>query len=396
MKVLMCSVRAPWPPTGGVDLRGWQILNLLQDWAQVGLFALAGEGSAPPGFDQAWWRVTGSGAQPLDRAGWLRQEALLPSDGYYDERSAAELRKLLEEFQPDVVVLDQLWMHSYEKVIRPYGCRLVLNAHNVEGILARQLADHETSPPARLQRRVFAARVGKVEAELSNRTDQVWVCSEEDAGRFRDDYGVRTPIRVIPNALDLARYATAGNPPKELHGLRGPSFLFTGLFHYPPNGNAADFLIRKLFPKLAQAYPEGRLLLVGANPTLQMLRAAEQDSRIIVTGRVPDTIPYLQHSSMMLVPLFEGGGTRFKIIEAFAAHLPVVSSATGVEGLGLTPGEHFLLAHEPDEFLNAIDELIHDPERRLGIVRSAADHVERFSWQAVVQSVGRALEQLKP
>jgi polysaccharide biosynthesis protein PslH len=396
MKVLMCSVRAPWPPMGGVDLRGWQMLNLLREWAQVCLFALTGERSAPPQFDPAWWRITGSAAQPLDQSGWLKQEVLVPSDGYYDERSVAELRKLLEEFEPDVVVLDQLWMHSYEKVIRPYGSRLVLNAHNVEAALAHQLADHESYPPARLQRRLYAARTRKLEAELSNRMDQIWVCSEGDRRRFREDYGVRAPVEVIPNAIDLARYATAVDRTKELNGLRGPFFLFTGVFSYPPNGNAADCLIRKLFPKLAQAYPEGRLLLVGAHPTRQMLRAAEQDSRILVAGRVPDTIPYLQHSSMMLVPLWEGGGTRFKIIEAFAAHLPVVSSATGVEGLGLTPGEHFLLAQEPEEFLNAIDELIHHPERRLGIVRSAANLVERFSWQAVGQSVGRVLEELKP
>jgi glycosyltransferase involved in cell wall biosynthesis len=330
----------------------------------------------------------------LDQAGWLKQEGLLPSDGYYDERSAAVLRKLLEEFQPDAVVLDQLWMHGYEKAIRPYGCRLVLNAHNVEGILARQLADRETSPPARLMRRVFAARVGKLEAELSHRMDQVWVCSEEDAGRLRDDYGVHARVRVIPNAVDLARYATAGNPPKELQGIRGPFFLFTGLFHYRPNANAADFLIRRLFPSLARAYPEGRLLLVGANPLPQMLRAAEQDSRIIVTGQVPDTLPYLQNCAVMLAPLFDGGGTRFKIIEAFASHLPVVSSAKGAEGLGAEADRHFLSAEDPQEFLDAIAALLNNPDRRRAMVGSAADFVQRFSWDTARKSAGDVLAEL--
>jgi glycosyltransferase involved in cell wall biosynthesis len=97
---------------------------------------------------------------------------------------------------------------------------------------------------------------------------------------------------------------------------------------------------------------------------------------------------------MMLAPIFEGGGTRFKIIEAFAARLPVVSSATGVEGLGVTAGEHFLLAHEPGEFVNAIGELVNTQERRCALIQSAADFVERFSWDAARQSIGRALDEL--
>jgi glycosyltransferase involved in cell wall biosynthesis len=322
----------------------------------------------------------------------LKHDSSVPSDAYYDERSAAELSKILEEFAPDVVVLDQLWIHSYERVIRSCGARVVLNTHNVEAALARQMADHESHPPARLQRRVFAARVGKLEAELSNRVDQIWVCSEEDGTRFRDDYGVSAPVHVIPNAIDLERYATATDRPKELNGL---TFLFTGEFRYPPNRNAADFLIRRLFPKLADAYPEGRLLLVGANPTPSMLAAAEQDERIVVTGRVLDTLPYLQYSSMMLTPLFEGGGTRFKIIEAFAARLPVISSATGVEGLGLTDGEHFFRAEEPDAFLKAIGELLTDEDRRRAMVQSGAHFVERFSWNTVRQAVDRALRELE-
>jgi glycosyltransferase involved in cell wall biosynthesis len=395
MKALVCSVNAPWPPMSGVDLRTWQILNLLEDWAQVGLFALAGERSAPLGIRAAPWCVTGSAGEPFDQASWLRREAGLPSDAYYDERSAAELGTLLDKFTPDFVVLDQLWTHSYEKVIRRYGCRMVLNAHNVEAALARQMAARETYPPARLQRRLFAARVAKLEAELSNRMDQIWVCSEQDRSRFRDDYGVRAPVHVVPNAVDLRRYAIVAERPNELNGLVGPSFLFPGEFRYPPNRNAADFLIHQLFPKLAEAYPEGRLLLAGANPTPQMLAAAEQDRRIVVTGRVPDTIPYLQHCSMMLVPLFEGGGTRFKIIEAFASHLPVVSSMVGVEGLDLTPDKHFLLADEPSAFLTAIGALLTSLDRRQALVRSAADLVERFSWNSAGQLVGRALREFE-
>jgi glycosyltransferase involved in cell wall biosynthesis len=396
MKALVCCVQAPWPPMSGADLRCWQTLQLLRECAQVGLFALAGNAQSPPGLKMAVWCVSSSAEKPLDQAGWMKRDGGLPSDAYYDERSVATLRRLLEEFAPDVVVLDGLWMHGYEKIARSCGARLILNAHNVEAAVARELAEHEMHPPSRLQRRVFATRVARLETELANRMDQIWVCSPEDRQQFLEPSAMRTPIYIVPNAIEVERYRGAAvNCPVEWEGLEGPFFLFTGTFNYAPNQRAADFLIRKVFPDLSQAYLESRLVLVGSNPTPQMLAAAGEDQRIIVTGRVPETISYLRHSSMMLVPLFEGGGTRFKILEAFAAGLPVVSTAKGAEGLGAEAGKDFLLAEEPAAFLNAIAELHHHPNRRQGVVQSAAELVERFSWDAVRQTVTRALRELE-
>jgi glycosyltransferase involved in cell wall biosynthesis len=376
----------------GVDLRCWQMLNLLRQHGEVGLFALAGEPQPPQEFPHAPWVVTGSANQPLDQTSWIKQPDALPSHGYFDERSASSLVELMREFAPDVVVLDQLWMHSYESAARSSNVKLVLNSHNVEASLARQMADHESYPPARLQRKVFASRVEKLEREIANRVDQLWVCSEEDRARFLES-GVRTAMHVVPNAIDVARYQRPADRPVELSGT-GPFVLFTGAFHYLPNANAANFLIREVFPLLTQAHPEGRLLLIGVNPTAEMLAAAERDQRIVVTGRIPDTIPFLQHGSMLLVPLFEGGGTRFKIVEAFAAGLPVISSSIGAEGLGAIPGEHFLLAGTAGECMNAIGVLVNDHEQRRKIVQSAAGFVERFSWRAAGQSVGAALQEL--
>jgi len=396
MKALVCCITAPWPPVSGVDLRCWQILNLLREWAEVGLFALTGKEQPPPGFSAAVWRVTGSAAKALSQTGWMKHETGLPSDAYYDEGSALELDLILRKFAPDVVILDHLWTHTYQEVIRSRGFRLVLDAHNVEGALARQLADQEVYPPAKLQRRRFATRVAAVESDLARGADQIWVCSPEDRRQFLENYVVRAPVRVVPNAVDLVRYAAAtANRPPQLDGAQGPIFLFAGAFHYTPNQNAADFLIRELFPRLTRAYPEARLLLAGANPTPQMLRAAAQENRIIVTGQVPDMIPYLQHASVMLVPLFTGGGTRFKIIEAFAVNLPVVSSAKGAEGLGAEPGKHFLLAESPDAFMSAIGAILSAPERTRGLIQSSAELVERFSWKAARETVGLALRELQ-
>jgi glycosyltransferase involved in cell wall biosynthesis len=394
MKALVCSINAPWPPLSGVELRCWQILNVLPEPVEVGLFALAGNRTGPPDFRTSLWHVTGPVQADPPATGWLQRPDGLPSDAYYTEGSADDLRRVLKDFAPDVVILDQLWMHGYEHVIRGCPARIVLNTHNVEAALACEIASRERFPPARYQRRVFAERTEKLEREIAGRMDQIWVCSERDRAWFVEKYQVSAPVHVVPNAIDTDRYALACARPRELDGLNGPVVLFSGVFSYPPNISAAHFLIREIFPKLAERYPAARLLLAGANPTSEMLAAAESDSRIVVTGRIPDTIPYLKHASLMLVPLFEGGGTRFKIIEAFAAKVPVVSSAKGVEGLQAEPGVHFLAAETPAEFLNAIEEIIGNPSRREIMVQCAAKLAERFSWRTARQIVSDALRSL--
>ncbi len=396
-RVLVCAVKAPWPPIGGADLRCWQTLQILAGLADVALFALAGPSQPPPGSAFAVWRVAGQSVLALETGdpSWVARPNGLPSDAYFSEATAAQLRSVLETFAPGVVVLDQLWVHSYASILRASGARVVLNAHNVEALVARELEAGERRPAARLLRRRFSDGVANMEAELARLADQVWVCSEQDCERMMATYQLPSPPHVVPNAIDTARYhGPAAQRPAAFEG-PGPFFLFSGLFHYAPNQRAVEFLIGDLFPALAARHPHARLLLVGTGPTPAMLAAAAADPRIVVTGRVPDVLPYLQHASMMLVPLFEGGGTRFKIIEAFAAGLPVVSSAKGAEGLGAEPGKHLLLAGDLAGFVEAAECVLASGADVAQRVAAAAEFAEAFSLASVAPAVRRALEELK-
>jgi polysaccharide biosynthesis protein PslH len=134
---------------------------------------------------------------------------------------------------------------------------------------------------------------------------------------------------------------------------------------------------------------------MGSSPTAPMEEAAARDPRIEVTGKVPDTLPYLHAAGAMPVPLHEGGGTRFKALEAFAAELPVVSTAKGVEGLGVVPGEHYLGAETTDEFVDALLGLFDDERKREELTsRGLAFVRERYSLAAARESVAGALAEL--
>ena len=82
---------------------------------------------------------------------------------------------------------------------------------------------------------------------------------------------------------------------------------------------------------------------------------------IEVHANVPDVGVYFEQSSLLAVPLDSGGGTRLKILEAFAAGLPVVSTPVGCEGIDCRHGEHLWVA-ERDQFAAGLLEAIEAPQ----------------------------------
>ena len=88
---------------------------------------------------------------------------------------------------------------------------------------------------------------------------------------------------------------------------------------------------------------------------------------------------------MYAVPLEAGGGTRLKILEAFAAGLPVVSTAIGAEGIEAEDGIHFLRAERP-QFAASIIRILRD--RVLGRTLASAARrlaLEKYDWNAIAE-----------
>jgi glycosyltransferase involved in cell wall biosynthesis len=217
------------------------------------------------------------------------------------------------------------------------------------------------------------------------------VCSAEDARLLRELYQPVAPLVVIPNAVRLASYDAVPRR-RAVSGATPLTVLFMGMYSYIPNRLAAEFLIREVFPRLCAACDDCRLILVGAMPTDAMRDAAARDARISVTGLLYDVREQLAEATVMAVPLFQGSGTRLKILEAFAARLPVVSTRQGSEGLDAQPATHLLRAETANEFAAAILRLWRNPdlaERLAGQARALV--AERFSWTSVETRVRAAI-----
>jgi len=387
----------PRPERGGGDLRSWQIVQALMQAGPVGVFGLQPEPREPvrpPGVEL--WRPTTDPSLadtpgPLQASlDWLRDPEGHPSDRFFSQIGLAEVIGAVEDFRPHVVVLDQVWLWRYLPGLREGSHALVLNTQNAEAALQSGMsARREQDGPPALIVKLLPERTAALEAAAVAAVDQVWVCSEGDAQVLRESYDDCGEIVVVPNAIDVRSYGARD-------GMRnGFSLLFPGQFMYPPNAEAGLYLAREVLPQLRREFAGTRLVLMGRAPTRAMLDAAERADGIEVTGAVPDVRPYLAAASAVPVPLFEGGGTRFKVLEAFAAGVPVVSTAKGVEGLEVVPGEHFLQAETAPEFVEQLSALRRDAERARELAARAHELVsERYSWDAAGRIVTGALERL--
>jgi len=115
---------------------------------------------------------------------------------------------------------------------------------------------------------------------------------------------------------------------------------------------------------------------------------------VFLTGMVEDVRPYIARGWLSIVPLQTGGGTRLKILESMALRTPVVSTTKGAEGLDVQPGEHLLVADDPQEFTAAVLRILHAPVLRQQLVEKSFDLVqERYNWKTTKPKYLELVEQ---
>lgn len=416
IRTLFITRNFPYPPMGGAPLRNWQNINIMMKFGSVAVFSiLRAESSSsaefPPGV-ALWSNHHISDKLPslqkkierrLQQLWWLliRRHPYTDTKNYYYVYSVAqELNRVLAEFQPHLVVFEELWLYSYLTVVKRHPCRIIFDAHNAETFLLREASKVEEvkNLKARVNTSLKFAKIKSIECDFVRQVDQLWACSYQDVNRLKVFSGKAPPTYEIPNAVDIAYYDSVRlgqySLPSKLESLPW-SLIFPASFSYKPNRLAVQLLLDQVYPRLQEAYPNCRLLLVGVNPTESMLQAAEQDPGIVVTGKVPDIRPYLSASSVVIVPLLQGGGTRLKILEAFAAGRPVVSTSKGAEGLRVRDGEHLLIGDNPEELVAGVSRLWSEPSLRQKLADSAYELVRaEYSWEVVYQRVKQSVREL--
>lgn len=268
-------------------------------------------------------------------------------------------------------VVEHFWCASYADLLRP-GCdRLVLDLHNIESRLAQTHARAARWPASWASER-FARSYERLEREWLPRFDVILVASEDDRRRLLD-MDANFDVRVFPNALpEIPRPRIT----------EAPAIVFSGNLEYHPNVEAVRWFRERIWPRVREQAPGIEWRLVGSNPGA-ITAFTGGDPRIRVICPVEDAVAHLAAAQVCIVPLLSGSGTRFKILEAWAAGRAVVSTTLGAEGLGARDGEHLLLADQADYFADAVIRVLNDDSLRVRLGDAGRALYERqFTWPA--------------
>jgi glycosyltransferase involved in cell wall biosynthesis len=153
--------------------------------------------------------------------------------------------------------------------------------------------------------------------------------------------------------------------------------IFSGNLEYHPNVEAVRWMRSEIWPRVRS---QVQWRLIGRNPQAVEKLVSGSD-RIKLIGPVDDAVAALAEAKLCVVPLRSGSGTRFKILEAWAAARAVVSTTLGAEGLGAVPGVHLLIADGAAEFAQAIDRLLSDADLRTSLGEAGrALYLDRYTW----------------
>lgn len=215
------------------------------------------------------------------------------------------------------------------------------------------------------------------ERRAMSRADRTFVCSVLDRDHLRRTMRV-DGIKVIPNAVEPVDPAPLPD---------APTALFLGSLAYPPNRNAAAYLMREIWPRVRREVPDAKLVIAGRSPEAVPGSDAPPPG-IEFVGFVEDLGPLYAGTRVVCAPIFAGGGTRIKIVEAAAHGRPVVATTLGAEGLELENERQILLRDEPRAFAAAVVELMRDDERARGIGEAGRAAVARtYDRDGIVERI---------
>jgi len=220
--------------------------------------------------------------------------------------------------------------------------------------------------------------------------DVTTAVSEIDAEYYRGLAIDPRQIHIFSNAVDVEAYRRVPPPAKDL---RRPCVYLAGTFFSPtcPMADAARWVVQEVLPLVRRHIPGLHFYIVGMGS--DTILSDVRDPGITITGQVASVLPYLCHANAALVPLRFESGTRFKILEAGACGVPVVSTTLGAEGIPVTSGEDILIADQAEAFADSITTLLSYPDLGRSLAGNLKKLVEaQYSISALAEQGRRILE----
>jgi glycosyltransferase involved in cell wall biosynthesis len=255
------------------------------------------------------------------------------------------------------------------------GIPLACTHHDAQSALLARRASLESSAPRRAYFNLQASLMRKEEGLWCPRVALNVAVSEVDAGKLAD-IAPSARFLVVPNGVDTAYFQPETRSKR--HGI-----VSVGGTTWYPNKDSLDYFACEILPRLRAKGLTQSVTWVGRASVDEISRYGREYG-ITMTGYVEDVRPHVRSAACYIVPIRMGGGTRVKILDAWAMGVPIVSTAVGCEGLEAHDAENILIRDDPELFADSVLELLADRElgTRLGTAGRTTAELH-YSWDAL-------------
>lgn len=375
MRLLAVSTVPPWPTEGGLALRAARFLEALaNDW-EIDLVVCAPRSRTDGGAAEA---PRPPAPVPLHRLIEVESDCQLspvPPPGSGPSR-AALARTVVELLEGDRPAAALLWPGA-EFLLPALAAGVPVVIDRCDSATLERLRGLRRSPTTLLR----AARYAWYERRLV-RLAAATVASGPADARFLGRLGGRSVV-VIPNGVGIP----ASLPPRA----PAPTVVFTGTLDYPPNVDAARFLVRTIWPLVRASVPRARLVIAGRRPSDKVKRLRAPD--IEVQADPDDMVDVLGRAWVAVAPMRTGTGIKNKVLEAWAAGCPVVMTSIAANGL-VEEAAAPLIADRPEPFASLVADLLSRPEHRDAVGARCRDAARlHHTWSGAARSLSALLRQ---
>lgn len=380
----MLSPFTPYPPDSGGRIRQWELIKCLGRRHELTLvfFINRGEEKIIEGAFEGVCSRVATITHAGDTAPAGPQALPWPMRAYGVE----PMRKLLSELAAnryDLLLTDFIYMAQHRDL---FDAPAVLHEHNIESSIYKQYSEL----PGIQDMEIFGIRRDALFWKAT------WMLMRQYENKTWPAFDLRITVSRLDQAqMDsrcpdgrtiVAENGVSTDGIKLLPVNRSRKILFVGTMNYFPNVDGALFMVRSIMPHLWRMDPDIRLCIAGRDIP-RHIRDLGADSRIEIIPDFPDIHEVAADCCLSVVPLRLGGGTRIKILEAFALGLPVVSTAKGCEGLAVEDGREIVIRDDPEAFARAVAGVVSNPAFAGSLRENARRLVEeRYDWQRIFEA----------
>lgn len=195
----------------------------------------------------------------------------------------------------------------------------------------------------------------------------------------------RPDVFVIPNGVDITKFTMHSAKVKMTK--KEKKILFIGDFKWIQNQESVKWILKDIWPKIYSGFAlDGsvvKLWIVGKHMP-ESLKSLGSEGVIFDEHAPAETEKIFQQSILLLAPITVGGGTQYKILEAMASGVPVVTTTLGAEGIDCNPKTDLLVADDADRIAKKTLEILQDQDRYETMTKHARACIEKkYTWEFI-------------